>query len=142
VSIKAVLEFLKERVTKSDHVFVSMRNSNPLTGNRHWFSDAAEKAGVKDFTWHCLRHTFGSRLAARGVDLRKIQELMGHKTLAVTVRYTHLSQPDLLAAVEQPDLLLAVDPLVSGQSATRSATQKNMAHKNEENNSTQIQVIQ
>ena len=90
-----------------------MRTSEPLTGNRHWFENAVQKADLKDFTWHCLRHTFGSRLAARGVDLRKIQELMGHKTLAVTVRYTHLSQPDLLAAVEK---------LVSGPSATRTAT--------------------
>jgi site-specific recombinase XerD len=94
-----------------------MRNNEPLTGNRHWFEDAVKKAGIKDFTWQCLRHTFGSRLAAKGVDLRKIQELMGHKTLGVTVRYTHLSQPDLLAAVEQ---------LVSEKStATNTATVEN-----------------
>ncbi|MGO9542215.1 MAG: tyrosine-type recombinase/integrase, partial [Terriglobales bacterium] len=64
----------------------------------------------------CLRHTFGSRLASRGIDLRKIQELMGHKTLAVTVRYTHLSQPDLLAAVEG----LVGAPVEQG--ATKTAT--------------------
>ena len=100
----AILKFLQPRDgddEQDEHVFLSMRTKAPLTGNRHWFEDAVEKAGIKDFTWHCLRHTFGSRLAARGVDLRKIQELMGHKTLAVTVRYTHLSQPELLAAVEQ-----------------------------------------
>jgi site-specific recombinase XerD len=96
-----MLEFLREKGSGSEYVFLSMRNNEPLTGNRHWFEDAVKKAGVKNFTWHCLRHTFGSRLASRGIDLRKIQELMGHKTLAVTVRYTHLSQPDLRAAVEQ-----------------------------------------
>jgi site-specific recombinase XerD len=98
---KTMLEFLREKGSGSEYVFLSMRNNEPLTGNRHWFEDAVKKAGVKNFTWHCLRHTFGSRLASRGIDLRKIQELMGHKTLAVTVRYTHLSQPDLRAAVEQ-----------------------------------------
>jgi hypothetical protein len=34
------------------------------------------KAGVADFTWHCLRHTFASRLVMAGVDLRRVQELM------------------------------------------------------------------
>ncbi len=115
-SVRTMLEFLREKASGSEYVFVSMRNNEPLTGNRHWFEDAVKKAGVKNFTWHCLRHTFGSRLASRGVDLRKIQELMGHKTLAVTVRYTHLSQPDLLAAVEG----LVVSPVEP--SATRTAT--------------------
>lgn len=115
-SAKTMLEFLKEKSAGSEYVFLSMRNREPLTGNRHWFEDAVKNAGVKDFTWHCLRHTFGSRLASRGIDLRKIQELMGHKTLTVTVRYTHLSQPDLLAAVEGL-VVMAAEP-----SATRSAT--------------------
>lgn len=108
---KAVLEFLETKAADNEHVFLSMWNNEPLTGNRHWFEDAVQKAGIKDFTWHCLRHTFGSRLAALGVDLRKIQELMGHKTLAITVRYTHLSQPGLLAAVEQ----LVSGPVSGGQ---------------------------
>jgi site-specific recombinase XerD len=118
---QAVLEFLRTKAKDKEHVFLSMRNQEPLTGNRHWFEDAVKKAGVQNFTWHCLRHTFGSRLAARGIDLRKIQELMGHKTLAVTVRYTHLSQPDLLAAVEQ---LVAKIP-----SATTTATEENQESK-------------
>jgi integrase len=79
---KTMLEFLKEKASESEYVFLSMRSKEPLTGNRHWFEDAVKKAGVKDFTWHCLRHTFGSRFA-------------------MTVRYSHLSQPDLRAAVEQ-----------------------------------------
>jgi len=97
----------------SEFVFLSMRSSKPLTGNRHWFEDAVEQAGVKDFTWHCLRHTFGSRLAACGVDLRKIQDLMGHKDIKMTVRYTHLSQPDLLAAAEQ-----IAGPVTDGDGST------------------------
>jgi site-specific recombinase XerD len=118
----AMLEFLKAKAGDGEHVFRSMRTDAPLKGTKHWFEDAVKRAGIQDFTWHCLRHTFGSRLAARGVDLRKIQELMGHKDIKMTVRYTHLSQPDLLVAVEQ----LASGRVSRVQSATRTATGANL----------------
>jgi len=72
-----------------------------------------KEAGIKNFTWHDLRHTFASRLVMAGVDLRKIQDLMGHKTIEMTVRYTHLRRDDLNEAVET---------LVSQPTATSAAT--------------------
>jgi site-specific recombinase XerD len=68
---------------------------------RVWFDDAVEDAGIEDFTWHCLRHSFASRLVMAGVDLRTVQELMGHKTIQMTVRYAHLAPKHQLAAVER-----------------------------------------
>ena len=44
--------------------------------------------------WHDLRHTYGSHLAMRGQPLKVIQELMGHATVEMTMRYAHLS-PDV-----------------------------------------------
>ena len=44
-------------------------------------------------TFHSCRHTFGSRLAQQGVPLLTIKELMGHKTIEMTMRYSHL-MPD------------------------------------------------
>jgi site-specific recombinase XerD len=77
------------------------RFGQQLKSPRQWFDDAVEDAGVKDFTWHCLRHTFASRLVMAGVDLRTVQELMGHKTIQMTVRYAHLAPKHQLAAVER-----------------------------------------
>jgi hypothetical protein len=62
---------------------------------------AIEAAKIKDFTWHCLRHAFASRLVMKGVDIRTVQELMGHKTIQMTVRYAHLAPQHTLAAVER-----------------------------------------
>lgn len=64
------------------------------------FEDAVEQAGLEDFHFHDLRHTFASRLVMAGVDLRTVQELMGHKTIAMTLRYSHLSPHHKRKAME------------------------------------------
>lgn len=55
------------------------------------FRQAAQTAGIEDCTPHTLRHTFASRLVMAGVDLRTVQELLGHKDIKMTLRYAHLS---------------------------------------------------
>ncbi|MCK4858810.1 MAG: tyrosine-type recombinase/integrase [candidate division Zixibacteria bacterium] len=59
----------------------------------YWFARIVKKAGVSGVSLHCLRHTFASYLVMGGVDLRTVQELLGHSTLTVTEQYSHLS-PD------------------------------------------------
>ena len=58
---------------------------------REWFTSACQLAGLDDFRWHGLRHAFASRLVMAGVAVRDVQELMGHKTIAMTCRYAHLA---------------------------------------------------
>ena len=60
-------------------------------------------AGLQSFTWHCLRHSFACNLIMAGVDIRTAQELMGHRTIAMTARYAHLAPSHTLAAVERLD---------------------------------------
>jgi hypothetical protein len=59
--------------------------------------------------WRCLRHTFAGRLVMAGVDLRTVQELMGHKTIQMTCRYAHLAPKYQLAAVQKLDPSFSVD---------------------------------
>jgi site-specific recombinase XerD len=49
------------------------------------------KAGLLEIGWHTLRHTFASHLAMRGAPLKAIQELLGHATIQMTMRYAHLA---------------------------------------------------
>lgn len=53
------------------------------------FYSALEDAKIENFTFHDLRHTFATRLVQEGVDLYKVQRLLGHKTPAMTQRYAH-----------------------------------------------------
>jgi integrase len=65
------------------------------------FKRTCTAAKIQDFRWHDLRHTFASHCVMAGVDLRTVQELLGHKTLEMTMRYSHLAPAHKAAAVEK-----------------------------------------
>lgn len=68
------------------------------------FQRACRRASLGTIGPHVLRHTFGSRLVMAGVDLRTVQELLGHKDIKMTLRYTHLSSDhkrQAIAALER-----------------------------------------
>lgn len=70
------------------------------TKPRRWFASALKRAGIKDFVWHSLRHTFCSRLVAAGVPLVAVSELAGHKTIQMTMRYSHFAPGRLSSDLE------------------------------------------
>ena len=74
----------------SPYVFCK-KDGKPYGNLRKSFATALEKAGIKDFHWHDLRHSYGSQLAMKGYPLQAIQKLMGHKSIRMTQRYAHLS---------------------------------------------------
>jgi site-specific recombinase XerD len=63
-----------------------VRIGDSLQGLRGWFSAALDVAKILDYTWHCNRHTFASRLVMAEVDLQTVTELLGHKTFKKTKR--------------------------------------------------------
>lgn len=94
------LEVLKKRTGKQRFVSPGANFKAGRDWSR-WFEKAIKRAGVLDFKWHDLRHTFASRLVMRGVDIRTIQELLGHKSIVMTMKYSHLAQDHRQSAAEK-----------------------------------------
>src|SRR5208337_230704 len=100
-------------------VFGHLYNSSKTKGARQWFEHALADARIPNFRWHDLRHTFASRLVMAGVDIRTVQELMGHKTIQVTLRYAHLAPQHQLEAVQR---LCDTGTVQNGATGTRTST--------------------
>lgn len=115
------LSALTELRKRCDGTGPVMRNveGEAVLGPRYWFEPALPKAKIRRFSWHCFRHTFASRLVMAGVDLRTVQELMGHKSIEMTVRYSHLAPKHTLAAVER---LTATESVNSTGTTTSTGT--------------------
>ncbi|MDR3750752.1 MAG: site-specific integrase, partial [Terracidiphilus sp.] len=90
----------KELGLPSDSTLFHSKRDGLIRNPRKWFATALEQAGIEGVTWHTLRHTFASRLVMGGVDLKTVQELMGHKTIAMTARYAHLAPTHKLKALQ------------------------------------------
>jgi site-specific recombinase XerD len=96
-----VLELLRaywQRQRPRPWVFPARQRSAPLspTSLQKTFKAVVRQSGIgKDASVHTLRHAYATHLLERGVSLRVIQELLGHKSLTTPARYTHLTPPML-----------------------------------------------
>jgi integrase len=67
------------------------------------FRTALIKAGICDFRFHDIRHTFASQLIMSGVDLTTAKEILGHKSVSMTLRYAHLAPSHKVHALNHLD---------------------------------------
>lgn len=89
-TVKMLEKMGKVRSIKTDLVFYSSCHTKLDARNvRRDFQEAVKKAEIEDFRFHDLRHTFATRLIQNGVDVYKVQRLLGHKTPSMTQRYAH-----------------------------------------------------
>jgi integrase len=100
---KDLLPVLQELSNETPHShYVFSKPDGTAYGNwRRSFETACRQAGIKDFRFHDLRHCFGSYLGMAGYNSYTIMALMGHKTLAMSARYTHISNDILKTAVDE-----------------------------------------
>ncbi len=88
--------FMNERQLKSDRV-----KARPGIKFREAFDAAKKRAGMPDIHMHDLRHTAASHLIMAGVDIRTLADILGHRTLQMVQRYTHLLHDHKLKAIDK-----------------------------------------
>ena len=81
-------------------VFSKPRTGKPVRNVNVAFNLACKRAKIIDFRFHDCRHTFASQLVMSGVDLATVSSLLGHKHIAMTMRYSHLAPAHRAKAVE------------------------------------------
>jgi integrase len=105
-TVKATLTGMER---KGSYVF-SAEDGGSFGDVRRSFETALRRSGIQDFRFHDLRHTFASNLVMEGVDIMTVKELMGHKDLTMTLRYTHLAPNHKTKAVNILDRVLSLNP--------------------------------
>ena len=104
-------ECRRENQLKSEYVFPFRKGEHALKGEKPVrkrkglapapeaigsiktaFKAAVRRAGIEDFRFHDLRHSFSSHMVMRGATIKEVQEILGHKNISMTMRYAHLSQ--------------------------------------------------
>ncbi len=93
IPINSTLErMFKEMPHSIESIYVyTDRDGKPYKGVKRSYNTALRNAEIYGATFHTLRHTFASQLVMAGVDLASVQELLGHKSLNMTLRYSHLA---------------------------------------------------
>jgi len=89
--LELLQEHAKVRRLDTPLLFPGKVHPNQPIDLRKPFETALKAAEIKDFHWHDLRHCTASYLAMNGASLAEIAEVLGHKTLSMVKRYSHLS---------------------------------------------------
>jgi integrase len=105
--LTTTLKTVNLQTADGEKVFCSRQN-RPYRSFRTAFERAVRLAGLADFTFDDLLHTFASRLVMAGVDLPTVKELLGHKDISITMRYAHLSSDHKQAAVKKLEKVPAI----------------------------------
>jgi integrase len=100
-TVRAILSRRARPLENAKLVFPNTEGTRDLRWAKKTVPAALRAARIEDFRFHDLRHTFASRLAMESVDLMAIRDLMGHKTMTMTLRYSHLSPGHRQNAVER-----------------------------------------
>ncbi len=97
----------RQRSKEQEYLFTGPKGRLTSRNLQKIVSSASEKVGIqKEVHCHTLRHSFATHLLENNVDIRKIQELLGHSDLSTTQIYTHISTEELKKIKSPLDVLM------------------------------------
>lgn len=115
-ALEVMIEHGRLRRLDTDLVFPSPKTPTRPVDIRSAWDGAVRHAELKDFRFHDLRHTAASYLAMSGASLAEIAEILGHKTLAMVKRYSHITEGHSASVMER---MASAFPLTGQAAAAR-----------------------
>ncbi len=101
---RSLVEVLRKIPRRLDSPYVFARkDGEKFQKMRTGFRNAVKRSGIPHVRFHDLRHTFASHLVMGGVDIRTVQELLGHRDIRMTMRYSHMAPDHMRKAVSVLD---------------------------------------
>lgn len=99
-----ILKIKGKVINMSGYIFATANGSRILASNlQREFGNAMKKAGIENFRFHDLRHTFATRLVQASVDIYTVAKLLGHRDISTTQRYAHHCPESLRSSVKLLD---------------------------------------
>lgn len=95
VALTTIRELLEQRSRPRSAYLFCKADGSRIGNPRKAFEAACRRAGIENFRFHDLRHTFASWFVQQGGDLYRLSRILGHTTLQMTARYGHLRTDDL-----------------------------------------------
>jgi integrase len=93
----------RNKVRRIDHGFVFTYRGKHIQRIYKSFKKACENAGIENFTFHDLRHTFNTNMRKAGVDRSVIMKITGHKTTSMFERYNTVDKGEAREAMQRLD---------------------------------------
>ena len=90
----------QHRIVGREELFPGRIKGHSLNLRKQWVA-AIKLAEIEDFRWHDLRHSCASYMVRQGLDLRLVAELLGHRTLQMSMRYSHLAKEHLKSSISE-----------------------------------------
>jgi len=99
---KRAISVLSELYPSEGYVFLC-KDLQPVSPDtlEYYFRLAVKKAGLRGVCFHTMRHTCASRLVQGGTDIYVVSKLLGHKSIQMSARYSHLNVESLRRAMER-----------------------------------------
>ena len=110
--LKLLTQYMKATARQRNRLlFPSGSGKRPMSIDREWYR-ILDRSGVKNFRFHDLRHTAATYLLLDGASLADVMELLGHRDIASTKRYAHLTQEHMKSVAGRVQRKIFLDELM------------------------------